>query len=387
MIDKRKQASLAKLNNCNNDLNKQWFVYFSVRHPETGKLERVKLYEGFARFATVEERTQHGERLIKETNKKLNTGWNPIAEKYILQTDPEKLPSTSIALTATLKEQKINLRTKSFQSYESHLRGFCAWLLKEGLEDTSINEITSQQANHFIRHLLIDKSTSVTTRNAYLRTLKTLFNKFIDHQAPDLNLKNPFAKIKKIGNTSRSARPFSENQIQLLKENISARDPQLWFFIQFMFYCYIRPTEIRRLKIGDIHGDKIQVRGEISKNKKTEYVAIPRPFMNFLKVQGVFTYPESYYIFGRDGRPGPKNYSANHFSNKHLEILRELNFSSQHKFYSWKHTGVVIAYKNGADLKELQLQLRHHSLDMVNKYMKDLGVMDSDFFKNKFPEL
>ena len=154
-----------------------------------------------------------------------------------------------------------------------------------------------------------------------------------------------------------------------------------------MYFCFIRPIEIRCLKVGDIHVDKILVRGEISKNKKSQYVAIPQPLLKMIDEAGIRNYPENYYIFGHDGRPGVRNYSVNHFGSKHLAISRELQLSKQHKFYSWKHTGVVDAYRAGADLKELQMQLRHHSLDMVNKYMKALGVMDSDFFRNRFKEI
>lgn len=33
------------------------------------------------------------------------------------------------------------------------------------------------------------------------------------------------------------------------------------------------------------------------------------------------------------------------------------------------------------------MQLRHHSLDMVNEYLKNLGVMDSDELKSLFPAI
>ncbi len=43
--------------------------------------------------------------------------------------------------------------------------------------------------------------------------------------------------------------------------------------------------------------------------------------------------------------------------------------------------------KAGGSLKDLQLQWRHHSLDQVDAYLKDLGVHESSFVKNNFPEL
>lgn len=58
-----------------------------------------------------------------------------------------------------------------------------------------------------------------------------------------------------------------------------------------------------------------------------------------------------------------------------------------YSFYSLKHTGVVRAVKAGVNIKEIQLQLRHHSLDMVNEYLKNLGVFDLEDIELKLPAL
>lgn len=66
-------------------------------------------------------------------------------------------------------------------------------------------------------------------------------------------------------------------------------------------------------------------------------------------------------------------------------MLKDLNITGRYGFYSWKHTGAVMAVKGGINIKDLQLQLRHHSLDMVNEYLKNLGVTDSERLLNHFP--
>ena len=63
-------------------------------------------------------------------------------------------------------------------------------------------------------------------------------------------------------------------------------------------------------------------------------------------------------------------------TNRHCAILKLLNFGKGYQMYSWKHTGAVAAVKAGIGVKELQIQLRHHSLDETDKYeeykVKDL---------------
>ena len=43
--------------------------------------------------------------------------------------------------------------------------------------------------------------------------------------------------------------------------------------------------------------------------------------------------------------------------------------------------------KAGVSVKELQMQLRHHSLDQVNAYLRQMGVMDMDNLVDRFPEI
>jgi hypothetical protein len=65
----------------------------------------------------------------------------------------------------------------------------------------------------------------------------------------------------------------------------------------------------------------------------------------------------------------------------------KLKINGNYAFYSWKHTGVVQAVRNGVNMKTLQLQLRHNSLDMVNEYLKNLGIMDDMDTDKKLPTL
>jgi len=52
---------------------------------------------------------------------------------------------------------------------------------------------------------------------------------------------------------------------------------------------------------------------------------------------------------------------------------------------SWKHTGVVNAYKAGVDIKSIQRQCRHTAIDMTDNYLKSLGLYDNEEFLLKMP--
>lgn len=182
----------------------------------------------------------------------------------------------------------------------------------------------------------------------------------------------------------RKATSRNPHQIRRIKKAITEQDPEPWFFIEFIYYCFIRPKELRHLRVGDVLTDdkRILLRPEVSKNGKHQYVTIPAPFQE--SVRRLEERDAREWIFpGKRDRSKPASY--NYFSRRHRNFMKELGFGLEYKLYSWKHTGAVMAIKAGISVKELQIQLRHHSLDMVNRYLRQMGVEDMENLRNRFP--
>ena len=119
------------------------------------------------------------------------------------------------------------------------------------------------------------------------------YNDYISYLRPvltDIGEEHLMEGITKVKANASQAMYFQTKQIQKLKKAIQERDPELWLAVQFIYYCFIRPGELRWLKAG-------------------------------------------------------------------------------------------------VSAKELQMQLRHHSLDQVNAYLRQMGVMDMDNLVDRFPEI
>jgi integrase len=177
---------------------------------------------------------------------------------------------------------------------------------------------------------------------------------------------------------------FNDFQIATIKEYLKKENPLLWLACLMQYYCFIRPNELRQLKIEyvNLSAGCIEVPGNVSKNRKTQKVSIPTSFLPELLFLSSFD-PEL-FIFGGPGSAAP---SRDYLSKAHKKMLDTLKIKGRYGFYSWKHTGVVKAWRAGINIKDLQMQLRHHSLDMVNEYLKNLGVMDSDRIRDLFPAI
>lgn len=63
------------------------------------------------------------------------------------------------------------------------------------------------------------------------------------------------------------------------------KEPELALFSKSIYFTFIRPGELRLLKVGDVLLDEKEIRipGKISKNRKTEHVAIPDAFVPYLE--------------------------------------------------------------------------------------------------------
>ena len=52
-----------KVNTCGGGLSQKWFVYYSVRNPRTGKMERFKDYKGLHKYKSFENRIEEARKM------------------------------------------------------------------------------------------------------------------------------------------------------------------------------------------------------------------------------------------------------------------------------------------------------------------------------------
>lgn len=368
----KKPSTLAKLDSMDKknlrlydakgDVTKDWFIeYYEIRG--VTKI-RKQLKGGLNRYKTTDERYTAAKLLIDELQRKNKA------------TVKEGRDDLTDFINARLAERCDGLRFKTDSTYQSKATIFKSWCNTEGCK--YVHHITPERAAQFLKR--VGATRHPTTHNAYRAFLQNLF----DSISP-----NPFAGIKELSANKTPALCFQKKQIEVLKKYILVNDPVLWLFIEFMYYCLIRPNELRQLKIQDIFFEegKIRIDGKISKNKKTQYVAIPNVFLERLKVLKMDELKPNDYIFIKEGTANTPT-GRDFFSKSHQRILKVLGFdTAKHKLYSWKHTGAVNFIKAGGHIKQLQLQGRWHSLDQLNDYLRGLGVDDLNEIRSLYPEL
>lgn len=388
------KIKLPQLYTAGGDITKQWRVYYSYRNPETGKMERFNVTEGINKIHDYEQRLKSAKKLAAKYKRKLEGGFNPFEdERYIYEDVTEYAPPgkehqieeqdfshTLIqCLSNVLAQHKARLRPASFKAYQGHLRVFKRTLEEQSKEDITIANFNRKDALAFLMGLDVHN----TTRRAYTATFRALYNLLIDQELTTIN---PFADLKlPKAQTTNAKRAFTGREQKRIKNYcLTHGHEEIWMVVQFVYYCYIRPGELRNVRVSDIDLDKekVLVRAEVAKNKKRQYVTIPSAFLPHVAAWIKDREP-SHYLFGRNGKPRGREY----FRKMHKQILKELRMKDDVGLYSWKHTGVVEFYQAAQDIESLRQQLRHSSLDQVLAYLHSLGLVENTQAKHNFPAL
>ncbi len=373
----------ARLNDCDGDLLKRWYIEFYVWDIQKDSLVRKRTYD-VNHYTTSQERKRYANRMICEINELLDEGYHIDIDKPIENGEEERKSFTlAEAIQYALKVKRPSIRETSYASYKSTIKKFLVWAKDNRIATMDVAYFDKLRAIYFDDYLLVHCSYSARTVNGDISYLKSFFQVLVDRE---IITNNPFHKIKKHKEaSSRRNLAFNENQIRKIKRIIEIKDKQLWLFIQFIYYCYLRPNEVRQLKFRHIQLGKRQIfiPGHISKNGRDGYVTIPETFSRELEKSGIFN-THNDYVFQRKNEIKPV--SKNVMGGRYRKLVKDLNLSRDYTLYSWKHSGVVAAYNAGVDIKTLQKQCRHQSLEQTDIYLKSLGL-DENKAINKIPEL
>jgi len=403
-MKRKKLISLPRLNDCDGDINGDWYVTYSYRHPKTDKMKPFRIYTGFKELNTKKARYTHAEKLIEEWTDKLKLGYNPFED------DSTAIYADQLAYTHIAKffgnQKKLNKSFNFFASeflesiknsvdaegtlptYRSKLRTFNAWLQTKNLHEVDITAIDNRVILDFFEYMIDDLKRSQITIQKYYQILSNVFEPLAKQKKI---LENPVYDIPKCTRINdNTPRPFSKEDIEIFKP-VLQEDPQLWLSIQFEYYCALRPgKEIRLLQIKDIDFARgtVNVSRFRAKTNLQRIVTIPRQLLKELRHDyKLMNYPGEYYVIGNKREPGPDPYSKNIMANRFRAVRKRLGMPTEYKFYGFKHTGNVRASDSGIPMRHIQDQNGHTSISTTETYLKNRGGKFSKEISENFPDL
>ncbi|MBE9465499.1 tyrosine-type recombinase/integrase [Dyadobacter sp. UP-52] len=245
-----------------------------------------------------------------------------------------------------------------------------------------IQDFTDKDVIKFRDYLLTSLGNTPRTANNTIIHLNTLYRHLKDRVTIR---ENPFKarKLKEAVTAKNIA--FTDQDREAIERYMRNYDPELYIYIRFIYLAFIRPGELNAIQINDIRLQEkyILIRGAISKNGKTETVQMISSLLALISKMNLSRYDPFLYLFGSGLIPGKVITGKQVAFRRHEKVLKSLQLHKKgYTLYSWKHTGAVNAYLSGVGIKQLQMMLRHSTVQMTDIYLKSLGLRTDPNIEN-----
>lgn len=368
-----KKYTQPKLYTANFNLSKQWYIYYNKWCNKSKKYIRKRYSQGLNTENYLKDRINTAYEILDRAKENID---------YLDSSLENKHTNTVIDnFLKAIEKKACYVRKTTIRDYYCFFNIFKKWLYDNGQKHLKINDLTFNDISLFLIEIKKQRNLSNKSYNNYLILIRSILNELLREKIINTN---PSKGIKKLPCSLGKNIAYSRHQQNEIISYLKQNDPYTLFYIKLIYYCFIRPSELRQIKIKYLDVDSITIPSLISKNRKHSVIKIPCHLRSDIE-KIINQYPSNYFLFSKDRKPGETQIGYNYFSKRYRCYLNTLGYSQEYTLYSWKHTGVIRAFKSGIDIKDLQIHLRHSSLDMVNNYLKSLGLYSSDKISNSFP--
>lgn len=357
------------------------YVQYSVINPLTGKLvqKRIKLNK----IKSVKERKKYARMLMIKINEKLAEGWNP----FIEQEAPKSFCKLFDAMDIYVRVKKKELRADSLRTYISYLNQLKLFLNnKHNGGKLNVIDFNRNMAVNFLNHIYIDKNISERAYNNHRSFGKWLFNWLIENQYCKIN---PYDGIKNKKEREKTRIPISSEYRDKIKNYLLKNNEHEFLAVCMLtYYTFLRPKEVCLLKpeMVDLESQLITLPAKITKNGKIRTVTIPDLLVKYLSKLNLRNIPINNYIFSTYFKPGKLLKDSRYVGKRWTRLRNEINLPKEIQFYSLKDTGIVQMLRDGISPELVRDQAGHSSLEITNKYVKQVNNVANNQIKAKSSE-
>ncbi len=402
----KKNYSAPKIYTANGDLSKRWYVYFSYRDSDSGKLKRqTPIYSNANKFKTKEERLSVLVTYRKALLKLLKKGYNPyednkklhenlvenniqlLADKNQKEITSKVLESENVeetvmtfkeAFTFGLKQKEKLINKTTRRSFENRINNFSKWIEEKHPNIEGINEINKKVISEFLSDVL--SRTSPRNRNNFRADLSSIMQVLFDNDIIKANIIKQVPVLKAIPKRNKT---YTKEKQEEIFEYLEKEDTNLLLFIKFISYNFLRPIEVCRLKVGDIDLENKTVKFK-AKNSPMKTKIIPDLLIKELpdlsklnKELFLFTPNE----IGGEWDTELEN-KRDYFSKRFKRVVKDhFGLGKDYGLYSFRHTYITKLYRHLVKesspfeaKSKLMLITGHSSMSALEKYLRDIDA-------------
>lgn len=408
-----------------------WYIYYNIWDFELGKFKPQKYWSNLNSKETLALKATARLLLAKieleEANEDLKKGINPKTARPIAPfdnrtyvqaledaTDDSPIPRLSEALAKFLAiksgtEGKLigaENKENTAITYKYFLGQFMTYCKAKNIDNLRMDKFEKYQLFNFMEEKYISGQWAPLTHNTNLGYLKAMFNYFskvydynnVAKNLDDKEVLDDSTRFEAFSDAEfKEVLAFFDNEYQIVYPHYVRTMPPdrvLALVSRTIFYTFLRPSELRRIKIKHVKRYKenfFDLSVDITKNRKKAFneLYIEPCLVQHFEMLGWETYfddkkYENYYVFTSDLIPSLKKLDRETLTRKFGRAIekiakkrtvqkdRDKYQSNRFSLYSIKHTGNILAWKSGFSMTQLQLQNRHSSMQQTENYLREL---------------
>jgi integrase len=398
---RQKALIMPKIFDADGDMKKKWYVFYSYRDPVTGKMKRFRPQEKINKHKNYADRMEAARKLQKKYYDRLRNGWNPFENDDVVYEDALEYKRIADTYSKMKKGNKrlimlINeymdskkppvFRKKTYDTYQSKFRVLANWLRQKKKLDIHPAMLNEELLEEFFRFLLDRRKATPGTYNKY----RAVFISFFKYAKKKKRVRKcPMHAIPYMKDTARVPIIYNDKMQKAIVDFLERNDKQMLLVVKFIYYTFIRPGELRFMKIGDLDfwESTAIVRAEVSKNRREQKVTIPDVFLEELELLQWGSLDKNLYLFSRSGKPDTTHVGSNYFASRYRKYMEQMGIDKRYELYSWKHTGASVALQTvGVDIESLRKQLRHVDLNDTQRYASAI-VNNTSVFRTNYKKI
>lgn len=340
-------------------------VVYAVFNPSTQKYmrHRVKLNKYRHNYKRKVDFMRFAEGIANQINIKLAGGWSPLGETH----NARFYMSLADVVELYLKDRKEEVRHATYVSYSSTCSILKEWV-KANLYNCQIIDFNKVHALEFLQYVREIRGVSNRTYNNYLKQLRLFFEWAIGHCYCK---EDPFKHIKTRKKEIKKRQIISLEQRTIIFNYLRDRDPAFLIFIELVYFALMRPTEIRRCLVKQIHLDEhyIEIPEEQAKCWKVHHAPLSDELVERIR-EYLNTNPhtENSHLFSTGFRPGHKPIGSKSVQLRWTDMRKELELPEEYVIYSLRDSGIVDMLHAGVDTLTVMQAAGHHDLSITSIY-------------------
>lgn len=344
------------------------YIEFRAYDPERGKMRRKTMK--INRVKGVTNRRIYARRVIKRLTEQLNNGWNP----WIANDTGDLIVFDDVVKRYESHIEKMlasgYYRKETYDGYKSYVKIMREYISKKR-PTYYVYQFDRSFCVDFLDYVFIERDNGAQTRNNYLNFLR-VFSGFL--------VEKGYLKSKPTDGISPISKRLYKKERECIPLDVVGRiadycrekEPDFLFACYLLYYCFIRPVEMTRLKVRhfNLKACTLTIPGELSKNKTTQTITLPRKVIQYGIDIGVFSAPMDDYIFSYRLKPGSVEIDPKHFRDHWDNVRQALKLKKEWKFYSLKDTGITEMCDRNVAPRHVKDQARHSSLAITDIYLQ-----------------